>query len=153
MFIYFWERERAWAWAGEGQGERETQNPKQAPGSELSAQSPMQGSNSQTMRSWPEPRSGAQPTEPPGRPYRLLSTESKLVVARGEVEEGTDEYPMVYPLNELALSNEKESISDIKSSMHGSQTLPCVKDAGHKKTPTDHAMYYFILYDLKERQS
>ena len=26
--------------------ERETQNPKQAPGSELSAQSPMQGSNS-----------------------------------------------------------------------------------------------------------
>ena len=31
--------------------ERETQNPKQAPGSELSAQSPTQGSNSQTARS------------------------------------------------------------------------------------------------------
>ena len=31
---------------GEGGGRgRETQNPKQAPGSELSAQSPMQGSN------------------------------------------------------------------------------------------------------------
>ena len=31
--------------------ERETQNQKQAPGSELSTQSPMQGSNSQTMKS------------------------------------------------------------------------------------------------------
>ena len=36
---------------GEGQRERETQNLKQAPGSELSAQSLMQGSNSQTARS------------------------------------------------------------------------------------------------------
>ena len=31
--------------------ERETQNPRQAPGSELSAQSLMQGSNPQTVRS------------------------------------------------------------------------------------------------------
>ena len=31
--------------------ERETQNPKQAPGSELSAQSPREGSNSRTVRS------------------------------------------------------------------------------------------------------
>ena len=31
--------------------ERESQNPKQAPGSELSAQSQMQGSNSQAVRS------------------------------------------------------------------------------------------------------
>ena len=52
MFI-FWERERVWA--GEGQRERETQNPKQAPGSELSARSPTRGSNPQTVRSWPEP--------------------------------------------------------------------------------------------------
>ncbi|EJW90164.1 hypothetical protein EVA_21729, partial [gut metagenome] len=36
---------------GEGQRERETQNPKQAPGSELSAQSSTWGLNSQTMRS------------------------------------------------------------------------------------------------------
>ena len=34
----------------EGQREGETQNPKQAPGSELSAQSPMLGSNSRTVR-------------------------------------------------------------------------------------------------------
>ena len=32
-------------WAGEGQRESETQNPKQAPGSELSAQSPTRGLN------------------------------------------------------------------------------------------------------------
>ena len=36
---------------GRGQREGETQNPKQAPGSELSAQSPTWGSNSQTARS------------------------------------------------------------------------------------------------------
>ena len=36
---------------GEGQRERETQNLKQAPGSELSAQSPTRGLNSQTVRS------------------------------------------------------------------------------------------------------
>ena len=53
---------------GGAERERETQNPKQAPGSELSAQSPMRGSNSQTVRSWPEPKSDAQPTEPPRRP-------------------------------------------------------------------------------------
>ena len=56
-FIYFWDRDRARA--GEGQRERETQNPKQAPGSELSAQRPIWGSNSQTRRSWPEPKSDA----------------------------------------------------------------------------------------------
>ena len=39
--------------------ERETQNLKQAPGSELSAQSPMRDSNSQTVRSRPEPKSEA----------------------------------------------------------------------------------------------
>ena len=70
MFIYFWDRDRAWV--GEGLRERETQNPKQAPGSELSAQSPTQGSNSQTVRSWPEPKSVAQPTEPPRRPSHIF---------------------------------------------------------------------------------
>ena len=38
-------------------------------GSELSAQSPRQGSNSRAMRSLTEPKSNAQPTEPPGCPY------------------------------------------------------------------------------------
>ena len=51
--------------------ERETQNLKQAPGSELSAQSPTRGSNSRTARSWPEPKSFAQPTEPPRSPAAL----------------------------------------------------------------------------------
>ena len=47
----------------EGDTESET-----APGSELSAQSLTWGSNSQTARSCPEPKSDAQPTEPPRRP-------------------------------------------------------------------------------------
>ena len=68
--VYFWDRDRALV--GEGQRERETQMQKQAPGSEVSVQSPRQGSNSQTMRSWPEPKSVAQPTEPPRHPYFIF---------------------------------------------------------------------------------
>ena len=62
MFIF--ERQTGKEWSGgQGEGERrermskegaeieETQNPKQAPDSELSAQSPVLGANSQTMRS------------------------------------------------------------------------------------------------------
>ena len=52
--------------------ERETQNPKQAPGSEPSAQSPTRGSNSRTAKLWPEPKSAAQPTEPPRRPQKKM---------------------------------------------------------------------------------
>ena len=51
-----------------GRAKRETQNPKQVPGSELSAQSLMQGSNSQTRRSSPESKSDAQLTERPRSP-------------------------------------------------------------------------------------
>ena len=71
MFIFEREKESACTCASGGGAERErkTQTPKQAPGSEPSAQSPTQGSNSQTMRSWPEPKPDAQPTEPPGTPY------------------------------------------------------------------------------------
>ena len=49
MFIF--EKERDRARVEEGQKERETQSPKQAPGSELSAQSLMRGSNPQAARS------------------------------------------------------------------------------------------------------
>ena len=42
----------------EGQREKETQNPKQAPGSEQSAQSRTWGSNPRTVRSQPELKSG-----------------------------------------------------------------------------------------------
>ena len=58
MFISFSERERererereSERPAGEGQRERETENLKQAPGSELSAQSPMRGLNPRIVRS------------------------------------------------------------------------------------------------------
>ena len=73
MSIYFWERERERERERENkQGrsrEKETQNPKQAPGSKLSAQSPEPGVglNSRTARSRPELKSDAQPTEPPRR--------------------------------------------------------------------------------------
>ena len=47
FFILEGERERG----GEGQRQRETQTPKQAPGSALSAQSPTRGSHSRAARS------------------------------------------------------------------------------------------------------
>ena len=47
LFIYLRETKHEWRRGRE----RETQNPKQAPGSELSEHSPTQGLNSQTMRS------------------------------------------------------------------------------------------------------
>ena len=40
MYVYIFETERDRARVQEGQRKRETQNPKQAPGSELLAQSP-----------------------------------------------------------------------------------------------------------------
>ena len=52
ILVFVFERERAWM--GEGERERETQNLKQAPSSELSAQGPTWGLNSWTVRSWPE---------------------------------------------------------------------------------------------------
>ena len=53
MFIFEREREIKGdsAQVGEGHRGRETQNPKQAAGSGLSAQSPIRDSNSQTVRS------------------------------------------------------------------------------------------------------
>ena len=50
MFIFERERERQ-SMGGERQRETETQNPKQSPGSELSAQSLTQGSNSAAVKS------------------------------------------------------------------------------------------------------
>ena len=60
MFVYFWERDKERESDRETEGEqgRDTErgrhNPKQAPGSELSAKSPTWASNSQIVRSWPE---------------------------------------------------------------------------------------------------
>ena len=50
VYSFFRDRERQ-SVSGDGQTEKETQNPKQAPGSEPSAQSPTRGSNSRTTRS------------------------------------------------------------------------------------------------------
>ena len=57
--IFIFERERDRVRAGEEQRERETQNTKQVPGSELSAQSPMRDSKPPTVRSRPELKSDA----------------------------------------------------------------------------------------------
>ena len=89
MFIF--ERERLSASRGEAERERQTQNPKRAPGSERSVQSLTWGSNSQTVRSWPELKSDAQLTEPPRCPGQdwflkltqlmfMLSTQSKALI-------------------------------------------------------------------------
>ena len=45
VYLFLRKRGRKTVQAGEEQRERETQNPQQAPGSELSAQNPMQGLN------------------------------------------------------------------------------------------------------------
>ena len=64
------------SWGGAEKDKRGTQNLKQVPGSELSAQSLPWGSNSQAVRPCPEPKLDAQPTEPPRRPFFYLSIES-----------------------------------------------------------------------------
>ena len=53
VFVYFWERETEHE---RGRGREGDRNTKQAPGSELSAQSPTWGPNPWTVRSWPEPK-------------------------------------------------------------------------------------------------
>ena len=51
MFLFIIERERDRASGGGAEREKDIQNPKQAPGSELAAQSLMRGLNSQAVRS------------------------------------------------------------------------------------------------------
>ena len=71
--------ERDRAWTGEGQRERETQNRKQAPGSESSAQSPTRGSNSRTARSWPGWSRTLNRLRHPGAPQQVFLKHSCLV--------------------------------------------------------------------------
>ena len=76
MFIFERERERESGRQSTSGGGAEREggrhNLKQAPGSEPSAQSPTWGSNSQTARSCPEPKSDAQPTQQPRCSYFLF---------------------------------------------------------------------------------
>ena len=82
LFMYFEsKRERECVHTrGEGQKEEETES--QA-GSLPSVQSPRWGSNSQTVRSWPEPRSSIElnPLSHPGTPSKTISYE-KLISVR-----------------------------------------------------------------------
>ena len=75
MFIF--EKERQSSSGRRAERERETQNLKQAPGSELSAHSSMWGSNSQTVRSQSESKSDTQPNEPPRHPEKQMNIKKK----------------------------------------------------------------------------
>ena len=70
IYLFIFERETEYE-LGRGR-ERGRQNPQ----SRLQVLSPTQGLNPWTMRSWPEPKSDAQPTEPPRRPRILLTSAS-----------------------------------------------------------------------------
>ena len=96
--IYSFLRDRAQAEVGQREKERATQSPKQAPGSEPSAQSPPRGSNSQAVRSWPEPKSDAQLTEPPRRPSRR-SFIFQLVDRTSTQEAGKECFHSQWPWN------------------------------------------------------
>ena len=65
VYLLFWERAREHK-HGEGGGERWRHRFWRW--LRLWAVSPTRGSNSPAVRSWPEPKSDAQPTEPPRRP-------------------------------------------------------------------------------------
>ena len=66
--VYLFLRERESTSGGGSEREGDTESEEQTAGPEPSAQSPMRGSNSQTVRSWPELKPDAQPTGPPRRP-------------------------------------------------------------------------------------
>ena len=74
MCINFWERERERVQVGEEQrrGNRGTKA-----GSAPTTESPTWGSSSQTARSWSEPKSDAQLTEPPRRPKKRFTHPNK----------------------------------------------------------------------------
>ena len=79
MFIF--EKKRNRVWAEEEQRGKETQNRKQAPGSELSAQCLMWGLNPRTVRSRPELKSDTELTESSRHPPKtgnILKTRSNI---------------------------------------------------------------------------
>ena len=70
---YFWDRERETEYKqGRGRERGRHRTWKQAPGSELAAQRPTWGSIPRAARSWPEPKSDAQLTEPPRCPQNIF---------------------------------------------------------------------------------
>ena len=72
LFIFYTERQSMSRGGAEREGDTESEA---APGSELSAQSPTRGSNPRAARSRPEPKSDAQPAEPPRRPEFVTLTQ------------------------------------------------------------------------------
>ena len=94
IFMFEGERESKSKWGREGQREEDRGS---RAGSALTADSPMQDSNSQTARSWPEPQPDAnQLTSPNGwgpphhifivKDHSFISVENKLMGARAETD-------------------------------------------------------------------
>ena len=79
MFIYFWERERVYE-QGRGRERGRHRIRKQAPVSELSAQSPTQGLNPGTVRSWPELKSDLNQLSHPGAPHLVFLCLRKFIL-------------------------------------------------------------------------
>ena len=99
-------RDRDRARAGEGQKERETQNLKQAPGSELSAQNRTWGSNSRTMRSWPERKLDTWLNHPAAPPLVILIVWSWLTGHHGTgltVRWCSQSDPQYHPVSQVML--------------------------------------------------
>ena len=70
LFIFETERDRAWAWEGQERGRHRIWSGLQALSCQYRAQ--CGGSNSQSVRSWPELKSYAQRTEPPSCPLMTI---------------------------------------------------------------------------------
>ena len=79
MFLFIFKRENVCACerASRGEAGREGDRGSEA-GSAQTAASPTRGSNSQAVRSRPEPKSDAQPTEPPRRQIGRASCRERV---------------------------------------------------------------------------
>ena len=98
VFIYFWERDRAWA------GERQTQNPKQAPSSELSCERRAQ-SWAWTHELWDHDLSWRPPLNQLGHPGAPKSVH--LMLHDKGIRKGRKQ---IYHSNKYQIINNKKTI-------------------------------------------
>ena len=78
LYVFLRERDRERAWVGEGQREKETDSEAGFRLWAVSTRGRCPGLNSRAVRSWPEPKLDAQPTEPPKRPQRIFKCPSPI---------------------------------------------------------------------------
>ena len=142
MFIYILrERERQTASGGGAERARERQTRKQAPGSELPAQSPIQGLNPPTVRSWPEPTSDEQPTEPTRCPWFFVC----FVFFFLHMEKV--KFRSFMKLSQVIQQRVKASFADSKASSHY-VTQCCFTGEEWSRHTTLHFLSWQILTEL-----